>query len=117
MNTVIKKLEITAEQYESILWNFYANWCENVTENLKEYQKVLANASINAWFRMELEKCEDKFHEMTDRYVESNVSAKDYERCYRICLVTLFNIRPVALLNQIIKRKSPPKGIKAFSAN
>lgn len=117
MKTIIQKLEITKDQYEAVIWTFYSNWCGHMTNDIKEFQQALANASINAWFRMELSECEDKFHEMTDRYTDQNVTAKDYERCYHNCLITLFSIRPTALLNQIKKTKSPPKGIKVFSAN
>ncbi|UWY28835.1 hypothetical protein N4T20_02670 [Flavobacterium sp. TR2] len=117
MKTVIQKLEITEDQHEAIIWTFYSNWCGHITNDLKEFQQVLASTPINAWFRMELTKCEEKFHEMTDRYTNSNVTARDYERCYHNCLITLFSIRPAALLNKIKKTESRPKGIRVFSVN
>lgn len=113
MKTVIQKLDITEEQYESIIWIFYSNWCESISTNLKEFQQVLASAPINAWFRMELTKREAEFHELTNRYTNPNVTAKDFEKCYRNCLISLFNIRPMALLNQI--KKTKPQGIKVFT--
>lgn len=116
MKKVIQKLDITQEQYESIIWNFYSNWCASVTISLKEFQQVLASAPINAWFRMELTKREIEFNELTDRYSDPNVTPQDFEKCYHKCLFSLFNIRPTALLNQIKKTKTPSAGIKVFTA-
>ena len=111
--TTLQKLDITPEQYESMIWNLYSNWCESVSTNNREYQKVLANAAVNRWFLMELAKCENEFHLLTDRYVGSNVTPLDFNNCYRECTYHLFNIRPNALLNDI---KKSPKGIPVLTA-
>lgn len=117
--TTTQKLAITPEQYESMIWNLYSNWSESLCGNAKEYQQVVANSAINAWFRMELTKCEVEFKKLTDRYQNDNVSPQDFERCYRDCTVRLFNIRPMALLESI-KRSPimpPVQGIKVFTLN
>lgn len=114
MKEILKKLDITPEQYESIIWNLYNNWCEGVSTNKSEYQQVLANSAINAWFRMELTKCEAEFIKLTSLYTNPNVTAKDFNRYYTDCLYKLFSIRPMALLKEIIKPKV--KGIPAFNA-
>lgn len=114
MKTTIQKLNITPEQHESLIWDFYQNWCESVSITMIEFQQILANAAINRWFLLELQKCEVEFHKLTDRYVDSNVTAKDMERCYKDCALHLFNIRPMALLNQIKKPKN--NGIRVFNA-
>ncbi|MDN3672647.1 hypothetical protein QWY99_06210 [Flavobacterium branchiarum] len=116
MKTVIKKLNITQDQYESMIWNFYNNWCESVSITTLEYQQVLANSSINSWFRMELTNCEIEFHKLTDRYTQTSVTARDLEKCYHDCLMYLFNYRPMSLLSQI-KRSKTPQGVKVFSTN
>lgn len=115
MKTTIQKLNITPAQHELLIWSFYSNWCESVSVsiNIIYFQQILANAAINRWFILELQKCEIEFHKRTDRYTE-NVTAKDMEKCYRDCALHLFNIRPMALLNQIKKPKNT--GIRVFNA-
>lgn len=115
MKTTIQKLAITPEQHESLVWNIYNNWCESVSTTAIEYQQVLANAAINRWFMLELIKCESEFHVLTDRYVDDNVTAKDMKKCYNDCVFNLFNIRPMALINNIVKSK-PIKGFRVFNA-
>jgi hypothetical protein len=114
MKTINQKLAITTEQYESIIWDLYNKWCQSVSITPREYQQVLANSAINAWFLMELAKCEKEFHTLTDRYTNTNVTSADYATCYRDCVNTLFNYRPMALLSTILKSKA--KGVQVFNA-
>lgn len=114
MKEILNKLEITRTQYESIMWNLYYNWCQGVTTNNRELQQVLANSAINSWFRIELTKCEADFLEKTRFYTNSTVTAKDYNRCYTECLYSLFSIRPMPLLKEIVKPKV--QGISVFNA-
>jgi len=115
MKTILQKLDITQDQYETLVWNFYRNWCDSVSISTIEFQQVLSNSAINRWFMLELQKCEAEFHSLTDRYTDSNVSAQDMEKCYKSCAFKLFNIRPMALLNHIVKPKTV-KGIRIFNA-
>jgi len=115
MKTTIQKLAITPEQHESLIWNLYENWCESASIGTIEFQQVLANSAINRWFLLELQKCEAEFHKLTDRYIDSNVTARDMEKCYKDCAFHLFSIRPMALLNQISKPKIN-NGIRVFNA-
>lgn len=110
MSTTTEKLAMTANEYEMMVFGFYGRWCESVTTNMRDYQAVLANSSINKWFLMELAKCETEFHLLTKRYEESeNIIPRDYQKCYSNCTFPLFNLRPMALL-EAVKIKSP-KGI------
>lgn len=111
--TTLQKLDICPEQYESMILNLYSYWCESVSTTNREYQKVIANTSINRWFLMELSKCEKEFHLLTDRYVGSNVTPLDFNNCYRDCMYKLNNIRPTALLNEV---KKSPKGYPVLTA-
>jgi hypothetical protein len=43
---------------------------------MRDYQAVLSNAAVNAWFLMELTKCEAEFHLSTDRYIDSPTITK-----------------------------------------
>lgn len=112
--TTLQKLDIDPEQYESMIYNLYSNWCESVSISTKDFQKVIANASINRWFLMELSKCEAEFHLLTERYVNSNVTPLDFNNCYRECCYQLFNIRPEPLLKEV---KKSPKGVAVFISN
>lgn len=112
--TTIQKLAITPEQYESIIWDLYNKWCQSVSITQREYQQVLANSAINKWFLVELSKRETEFHKLTDRYVNTNVTTADFSNCYRDCVNSLFNYRPMALLSNIVKPKA--KGIQMFNA-
>lgn len=114
MTTIYNKLAITPEEYESMIWHLYSNWCISITTTDKEFQQVVANSSINTWFRMELTNCEADFIKRTSIYTNPNVTPKDFEQCYKDCTYSLFNIRPMALLAGIVKQKT--KGIPAFSA-
>jgi hypothetical protein len=105
--TINQKLKMTPEEYEDLIFGAYARWCESVTINTHEFQKVLANSSINKWFMMEYSKCEKEFKQLTARYEENDtIIAEDFKRCYSECTYRMFNIRPMALLQEINKKKS-----------
>jgi hypothetical protein len=104
--TTTQKLNLTPEQLESVFYIKYQKWCASVTLNNLEFQKVLANAKINRWFRMEYAKCEAEFELLTNRYQDSHtVSSRDYIQCYDECLDHLYNIRPTVLLEEIKRTK------------
>jgi hypothetical protein len=119
MQTTTQKLAMTSLEYEMMLFGFYSRWCESVTLNTGQYQQVLANSAINAWFLMELAKLEADFNELTDRYVDGTITATDFKTCYHDCTYKMFNIRPAALL-QTIKTKGSmslrSNGVPVFTA-
>ena len=107
MKTTEQKLAMSEHDFEMMIFGFYGRWCESVTTNTRDYQSVLANSSINAWFMIELAKCEAEFHIRTDRYTEINVTSLDFQKCYNECTSSMFNIRPTALLENIKKTLTP----------
>ena len=112
--TINKKLKMSADEYEEMIFGAYARWCETVTTNAHEFQKVLANSAVNKWFLMEYAKCEKDFEQLTDRYEEcETITANDFKRCYAECTYRMFNIRPMALLNEA---KKSPKGYPVLTA-
>jgi hypothetical protein len=113
MRTTTQKLAMTEFDYEMMIFGFYGRWCEDVTTNMRDYQAVLANSSINAWFLMELRKCEAEFHQLTNIYDPKNLTPLDYMKCYNNCTFHLFNIRPKALLEAV--KTKVPKGIKVLT--
>lgn len=107
MTTINQKLKITPEEYELLIFGAYARWCESVTVNIHEFQKVLANSSVSKWFMMEYSKCEIDFEHLTARYEENDtIITEDFKRCYAQCTYRLFNIRPTALLQEIKKTRA-----------
>jgi len=120
--TINQKLKMTPEEYEDFIFGAYAKWCESVTINTHEFQKVLANSSINKWFMMEYSKCEKEFEQLTKRYEENEtIITEDFKRCYSQCTCHMFNIRPMVLLNEIKKTTNGKclkvAGIKIHSLN
>lgn len=110
--TIYQKLKMTPEEYELLIFGAYARWCESVTINTHEFQKVLANSAINKWFMTEYVKCEIDFTQLTARYQDNDtIIAEDFKRCYAECTYRLFNIRPMALLNEI-KKTTNGNGMK-----
>lgn len=102
--TTAQKLQMNAEDYENMIFGSYARWCESVTINAREFQKVLANSAISKWYMTEYTKCELEFEQLTARYEDSEtVIAEDFKRCYAECTYRMFNIRPMALLQKIKK--------------
>lgn len=110
--TINQKLKMSTEEYELLIFGAYARWCESVTINAHEFQKVLANSSINKWFMTEYGKCEIDFEQLTARYSQNDtIIAEDFKRCYAECTSRMFNIRPMVLLNEI-KKTSTGSGLK-----
>jgi len=112
MTTINQKLKMSTEEYENLIFGAYARWCESVTTNTHEFQKVLANSAINKWFMLEYGKCEKEFEQLTKRYEESDtIITSDFQRCYAECTYRMFNIRPMVLLNEI-KKTDKSNGLK-----
>ncbi|MCK8143169.1 BrnA antitoxin family protein [Flavobacterium sp. I-SCBP12n] len=115
MNKTTTKLQITQDAYETMTLEFYMRWCESLTGNVRQFQSILANKAINAYFLMELTKSETEFHKLTDLYVGSTtVSPLDFKKCYNECTYRLFSLRPVALLEDL-KIKGKAQGIPVFN--
>lgn len=107
--TINKKLQLTPEEYEMLFFDTYFRWCESVTITAREFQKVLANAAINRWYRIEFAKCEAEFEHLTSRYEgHETVTSVDFKKCYATCTVQMFNIRPMALLHEAKKTEVKP---------
>lgn len=113
--TTLQKLNMTQEAYELMVLGCYMRWCESITGSIKQYQTVLANKGINAYYLMELAKCEAEFHQLTDRYINTpTVTIKDMQICYNDCTYRLFNLRPTALLESL-KIKGKTQGIPVYN--
>ena len=100
MKKILEYLEISVEQYEHMYTGTYMRWCESLCTSPKEFQNVLANASVNKFYNTELAKAEAEFVKLFSRYENSpTVSAKDAKNLYCDCTFKMFNIRPMVLLS------------------
>lgn len=97
-------LKMSIDQYETMIFEFYGRWCESVTTDVFQYQSVLANKAINAWWLNELRKNERVFVETVSRY--ENLTEMDLKHAYNHFTFDVFNRRPLVLLEPIIKIKS-----------
>ncbi|MCV9931731.1 hypothetical protein OIU80_05500 [Flavobacterium sp. LS1R47] len=100
MPTTNQKLQMSTQDYENMLLGSYVRWCESVTVDAREYQKVFANAKINKWYIAEYAKCETEFNLLTQRY-EKSITTDDLKRCYNNCTYKMFNQKPSILIQEI----------------
>lgn len=96
------------ESKEFFVLNFYIYWCESVTLNAREFQQVLANASINKWFLLELKKLESDFKQLAAFYPELQNSANEMDKLQAKCYLPLMAIHPQALLLNAKRRELKP---------
>lgn len=95
-------LGLTLENYETQYFERYSNWCESVSITLLEYQKVLANSTVNKWYNTEFQKCEAEFLHLIKDYPNTSIESK--KQCYDQCVVRLFSIFPKPILDEVKKR-------------
>jgi hypothetical protein len=96
-----------ANTKEDFILEFYIFWVENVTIRLRDFQNVLASASVNKWWLQELAKHEEHFREIAASYPE--ITGKDKDQLYCQCVNKMMSRFPKALLDQAQKRESKPQ--------
>ncbi|MES2238893.1 MAG: hypothetical protein V4497_01410 [Bacteroidota bacterium] len=100
----------TTETKEDFLLAFWIFWVENVTIRSRDFCQVLASASVNKWFIMQLQKEETEFRLLASRYPEIKGPAKD--KLYIECVNKLMSRFPKALLDQAQKREEKAQTTK-----
>lgn len=89
-NQVLLLLKATPEEYESIVLQFYFNWCTQKAINKKSLQKVLTCPPLFNWWKKELAKLEQVF--IDDAKVYNNSITKiDAHKLYHITTAKLYN--------------------------
>lgn len=96
--------------WDHFLLIFWEYWVASVTLDSREFQMVFANAAVNRWFFIELEKQEDEFKTLSALYPEVSGSAKDQLYCELVS--KLMSRFPLALLANA-KKREPKKKLKA----
>ncbi|MDP3679741.1 MAG: hypothetical protein Q8R22_02770 [Flavobacterium sp.] len=95
---------------EDFVLSFWLFWSENVTVNLIEYQKVIANTPVNNWFLTELKKEEIEFFDLSSRYPE--ITGKDKDLLYIKCTYKVMSRFPMSLLDTAKKREKQSQTTK-----
>jgi len=94
---------------EDFLLAFWTYWVESVTITSREFQQVVANASVNKWFIRELAKEEIEFRLLSSNYSELAGQGKEIDLLYVKCVSKLMSRFPQALLEAAKKRTEKPK--------
>jgi hypothetical protein len=102
--TINQKLQMTASEYDDMVFKSYLRWCESVSLNAQELQKILANSSISRWYMTEYTKLEVEFMQLTGSFeICETITKCDFKTCYKNCTIQMFNIRPMPLLQEAKK--------------
>ncbi|MCV9929490.1 hypothetical protein OIU83_17650 [Flavobacterium sp. LS1R49] len=107
MDTINQLLGLSPEEFEKERFGYYWKWCEKLTTNILEAQKILANSSINRYYNIELAKCEKEFLFRIRNYQDSEtITAKDRKRLYEKCIQVMEESRkPMSLIENVIRAK------------
>jgi hypothetical protein len=116
METTKKIVEIFDHAHDNFEFELYFLWCESVTVNTREFQKVLCSRSVKRWFDVELEKQISEYEFLINQY--PNASDDDCFQLYINCIYKLFSHSPKALLYEVKKQEKATKvlGIKIESS-
>ncbi|MEO6176808.1 MAG: hypothetical protein ABIP27_16775 [Flavobacterium circumlabens] len=113
MNTINEILGITAEQFELDRFNAYWKWCEKLTANNWDAQKVVAYPPLSRYYNAEIAKCEAEFRERMKNYQDSKtVTVMDRKRLYERCTEIVHQTcRPIPLINEAIRSQTVSKDL------
>jgi len=87
---VLQLLKTTPEEYESMIIQFYFNWCSQKTANSRSLQKVLTCPPLFNWWKKELAKLEQVFIDDAAHY-NNSITKIDAHKLYHITTAKLYN--------------------------
>lgn len=97
----------STQKREDFILAFWIHWVENVTIRTRDFQNVLASASVNKWFIASVRKEEAEFRTLAARYPDA--PEEQLQKLYCECINKLFSYFPKALLDEAQKREVKPK--------
>lgn len=108
---IIDYLQITTEEYNELIFQYYWNWCFKYASTPNITQQLLANALVNKWFMIELHKVELQFMKTAQ-----NLPNKKHvlEPVFYGLLVQVFNIYPKPLIEGLKKNSEYKTQIKNY---
>jgi hypothetical protein len=108
---LINELEVSKTKADFIL-ALWLHWAQSVTITSREFQQVVANASVNKWFLNFISKEEIEFKTLSARYSELAGQGREIDRLYVECVSKVMSKFPKALLEQAKKRAIGPQTTK-----
>lgn len=70
-------LGITEEQYEDKIFKHWFKWCEINSSDDSEFQSLIANAPLNKWWLVNLQRIEVEFQEECYPYLSDCQSLRE----------------------------------------
>lgn len=104
MNTIYEILGITADEFEIDYFSAYLKWCEKVSLNIRDAQKLISYPPLFRYYTTEIGKCEKEFYERIKNYQNNKkVTAMDKKKLYERCTDIMHQTcRPVPLIEEAI---------------
>lgn len=108
MNTINEILGITAGEFEIERFNAYWKWCEKLSGNIRDVQKLITYPPLSRYYSAEIAKCEEEFRLRIKNYQDSKtVTVTDRKRLYERCTdVVHHTCRPIPLINEAISSQA-----------
>lgn len=114
MNIVLQLTSRTPDQYEMVVFDLWFKWCELNARHFEpddpemkplEFQKLLAHAAINKWWRRELTKLERQFvADNVEAY--SNYHHSTMRSLWHVKVTEIMRIYPRVLIKKVQKSKT-----------
>ena len=111
LDYLIDELKLS-ETKEDFLMAFWIYWVESVTITSREFSQVLASATVNRWFLMELRKEEVEFKLLSSAYSQLEGHGEEIDLLYIKCISKLMSRFPLALLSNAKRRLQKPQTTK-----
>jgi hypothetical protein len=108
MNSINEILGITTAEFEMDRFNAFFKWCEKLTTNIRDTQKVLTYPPLSRYYNAEIAKCEEEFRSRIKNYQDSKtVTVKDRKRLYERCTEIVHQTcRPIPLIDQALRSQN-----------
>ncbi len=92
-------LQITKEAYEMKVFHLYFKWCNLNSVSDEDFQTLIANRAINAWFLSSLARIETEFAEDAEPYTGLN-EPMEISRLWLKHTMKLFLYYPKPIINE-----------------
>jgi hypothetical protein len=94
-------LGLSEEAYENMILRYWLNYCENLSSNCIQFQKLIANRAMNKYFLTEFKKHEAFFLESLSGFQDCETITKtDYKKAYDGFVCQVFKNWNAPLLDQ-----------------
>lgn len=119
METIIKYLGISAEQYQERVLDLWIKWTLGQAVKANDWQNLLANSAINKWFLSELAELEKDFIDDVKSFNGAELTPLDYKVIYHRCIIRIHGLYPKPLIDEAKSKQGTlamrSNGIPVFS--